>query len=192
MISTKDGFLGKMEVNVGSLSDEYFKQYARGSVFVESGTYQGDTVQQVLRLDLFKKIYSVELNHNLWEQSSSRFLNNENVQILEGDTFDHFKTIIRDNKKARMTFWLDGHASGPLAGGKAGGCPLLEELNDIKSSSIKTHTIFIDDRRLFGSAEWSFVKEQQVTDLINQINPEYKIEYLDGSFPNDIICAYIP
>jgi hypothetical protein len=87
---------------------------------------------------------------------------------------------------------LDAHASGPLAGGKSGGSPVIDELKIIKSCHRFVgckDTIFIDDRRLFGSAEWSYVKEEDAIALLIEINPNYNIYYLDGHTKEDVICA---
>jgi hypothetical protein len=171
------------------LTPEYLKNYGAGKVFVETGTFRGDTVQ--LALDNgYSFVHSIELNKGLYDAAVERFKDDSRVKIWLGDSVDQLQIIVEQLTEP-ATFWLDAHASGPLAGGKTGGSPVIDELNIIDSSDIKSHTIFIDDRRLFGSAEWSYAAEDKAMALIQRINPEYKVLYLDGHIPADVICATV-
>ena len=71
----------------------------------------------------------------------------------------------------------------------------MQELESINLSPCKDHTLFIDDVRLFGNPEWDFLEKQQVIEAIHNINPNYKISYVDGNedgtFPNDILVATV-
>lgn len=171
------------------LTPEYLSKYGNGETFVETGTYMGDTVLLAIESG-FKNIHSIELNGTLYEQAVKKFSENKNVKLWQGDSIDCLEEIV-SSLDSPATFWLDAHASGPMPGGKSGGSPVIDELNIIMKSSIKEHTIFIDDRRLFGSSEWSYVKELDAMDLIKKINPNYKIHLLDGHIENDVICATI-
>ena len=141
----------------------------------------------------------------MYENCCEKFKNNSKVKLWFGDSVDIIPKIM-DDLIEPATFWLDAHASGPLRGGRYAPCPLVLELEAIygkkkikftnngsetyvEKSLIDSHTIMIDDRRLFGSAEWGFVQENQIMDILLKINPNYKINYLDGHQANDIICA---
>lgn len=192
---------------MSNLKIEYLKKYGSGKIFVETGTYFGDTVQ--LALDAgYQHVHTIELNAELYEKCVERFKNDsERVTLWFGDSVDYIPKIV-DLLDQPATFWLDAHASGPLRGGRYAPCPLVLELQSIfgkktlkfsdkgtetvlQKSSINTHTILIDDRRLLGSAEWGYVQEQEIMDLLFAINPNYKIHYLDGHQTNDIICATV-
>lgn len=173
---------------MGNLKLEYIEKYSIKDIFIESGTHLGDTVE--LMKPHFNLIHSIELNKELFEKATKRFENDGNVIIWYGDSPDVIPTILK-TVNTPATFWLDGHASGPLGGGKYGGCPLPYELNAIKNHKINTHTIFIDDVRLFGCAEWGFVKKDSVLNIIKEINSKYNIEYLNGYVDDDILVAYI-
>ena len=172
----------------------FLQKYGQYDSFVETGTYLGQTVEMVRRSELpWTKIYSIELNLELASNAKRYFEFDERIEIQLGDSVDKLSEIC-DNLQTNnltATFWLDAHASGPLRGGKTGPCPLVQELNAILKTGNKNHTIFIDDRRLFGSAEWGGVKEEEIMTLLNKINPDYKILYLDGEVPEDIICATV-
>jgi hypothetical protein len=171
---------------------EYLKKYGNGNIFIETGTYLGDTVRLAIEAG-YKRIHSIELNNELYENAKKMFEKNWDVVLWHGDSADWLETILIDSRSPEnpATFWLDAHASGPLAGGKSGGSPVLDELRIIKEYGNKNSTIFIDDRRLFGSAEWSGVKEEDAIALLNEINPDYNILFLDGHVPGDVICATV-
>jgi len=173
------------------LKPEYLEKYSNGNIFIETGTYLGDTVYLALEFG-FTEIHSIELHPELYSRAVDLFSGAKSVHIHKGDSIDCLINIIANRKKDEpATYWLDAHASGPLPGGKSGGSPVLDELNLILKSGFKEDTIFIDDRRLFGSAEWSGVKEEDALALIKQINPDYKIIYLDGHIPEDVLCATV-
>lgn len=172
------------------ITKENLEKYGNGDVFVETGTYIGETIDMVLATGLYKKIYSVELNDDLFFAAQLKYEGNEKVSLMHGDSIDKLKEIV-EKLDEPATFWLDAHASGHLVGGKSGGSPVLDELDIIASSPIKTHTIIIDDCRLFGSDEWSFVKKQDAVEKIMSINPKYYIHYLDGHIRNDVLWATV-
>lgn len=173
------------------LTKQYLDDKGVGIIFVETGTYLGDTVKLALEAG-YKKVHSVELDPQLFADAVKMFADDSRVQIWFGDSVDCLKEIMNLIGDQPATFWLDAHASGPLPGGKSGGSPVVDELNIITSSPHNGHTIFIDDRRLFGSAEWSHVTEDQAMSVINQINPNYEIQYFDGHIAGDVICASVP
>lgn len=172
------------------LTLDYLKTYASGDIFVETGTYLGDTVKLALEYG-FKKIHSIELNKKLYDDAVEMFKDEPAVKIWLGDSVEILPLIIEEIGNNRATFWLDAHASGPLVGGKSGGSPVVDELNIIDKSVCKEHTIFVDDKRLFGSAEWSYVSLSSAMEHLTKINPNYKIDFLDGHIPNDVVCARV-
>lgn len=171
------------------LTLEYLSKYGNGKIFVETGTYMGDTVKLALNAG-FEFIHSVELDNDLYDRAYEMFKDEDRAKIWYGDSIDCLKEIIKKFDEP-ATFWLDAHASGDLVGGKSGGSPIVDELEIIKSHGRKDHTIFIDDKRLFGSAEWSHVKEEDAMKIIREINPDYNIYYLDGHVRGDVICASV-
>lgn len=171
------------------LKPEYLAKYGNGDTFIETGTYLGDTVHLAVEAG-YKKVHSTELNSELFSNAVKLFASNQRVQIWLGDSVDILPEIL-ESVKTPATYWLDAHASGPLGGGKSGGSPVIDELRLIRDLGNNESTIFIDDRRLFGSAEWSGVKEEDAIALLKEINPNYNIYYLDGHTKEDVICATI-
>jgi hypothetical protein len=188
------------------LTIEYLQKYAVGDTFIETGTYMGDTVRLAKEYG-FKKIHSIEINEALYMKAKKDFENDDSIKIWFGDSIDLIPEIMKE-VDGEATFWLDAHASGPLAGGRFGPCPLEMELKSIcgtemikfkdgqlgksfERRSVNTHTLFLDDRRLMGTPEWGNVSEAKITEMIKIINKDYKIVYLDGHVSNDVICATV-
>jgi hypothetical protein len=171
---------------------DYLKKYKVGDYFIETGTYRGDTIYIALEAG-FDFVYSCEIYKPLYENAVEIFKENSDVHIMEMESPEFIEHVLRNEIGGRAaTFWLDAHASGPLGGGKSVGTPVLDELRAIRDNSTnKGHTILIDDRRLFGCGEWGGVTETEALEILNEINPNYKIAHLDGVIEKDILCAYI-
>lgn len=165
-----------------------FKKYPN-NILVESGTYQGDGIQDALDAG-FKNVISYEIAPQLFLQANNRFRNNPNVLIYMKPSQTMFDEIKDINEP--ITFWLDGHYS---TGNSATTfyqvyCPLLLELDQIAKHHIKTHTILIDDVRYFGHPDFNYITKQEVIDKLLAINPNYQIRYENGVIENDVMVAY--
>lgn len=125
------------------------KYYARKfspEIFIETGTYQGDMIHAVKKK--FNQIYSIELNEALYRNAKKRFVKNNHISIIYGDSTVQLKIILPNIDKPCL-FWLDAHYSG---GSTAKGdleTPIMEEMNLILNHSNLKHIILIDDARLF-------------------------------------------
>jgi hypothetical protein len=182
------------------LTTECLSKFSKKNNFIESGTYQGDTVKIAIDFG-FNKIHSIEIEENLYSSAVELFKKNNNVKIWNGDSPDALREHIIPTLSESSTFWLDAHKSRLLqtpGSNKYGSCPLLHELDAISESSIKNHVIIIDDVRLFGTQNWDFVKKEDCIKKIMKINPNYVLEYIDGRCPwqdivlkNDILIAHI-
>lgn len=182
------------------LTIDHLNRFSKKLNFIETGTYKGDTVQTAIEYG-FKNIHSIEIEPNLFKESSTRFKDNTNVNIWNGDSPDILRNHIVPNLKEQATFWLDAHRSMALqtpGSDKYGRCPLLHELDAIAESSIKDHVIIADDVRLFGTIGWDYLKKEDYIEKLMRINPNYTLVYLDGGFSfgrqfpeKDILVAYI-
>jgi hypothetical protein len=176
---------------VHHLKPEYLQKYCDIHTFVETGTYRGDAIQ--LALDNgYKQVFSCDINEQLWELASARF-EDQPVTVELLDSVDFLDDVLSDkiNPNDPITFWLDAHRSGPLIGSAVyGDCPINHELDKIADLCKRNdHTIFIDNKSLYGCEEWGFVQLQDTLDRLHSINPDYKILFLEGVRPEDIICA---
>jgi hypothetical protein len=162
------------------------------SVFVETGTYIGNGLKCALNAG-FEKCYSIEIHKHLYDNAVSRFneeIKSGKVELHYGDSSIIFNQII-EKINLPTTFWLDAHISAQYGEKLAKNCPILDELESIKNSFIKTHTILIDDLVCFGNAAHDFIPLSVVQNKILEINPAYKFELLDASIPQNILVAYV-
>lgn len=168
-------------------------KFSYNNVFVETGTNNGDSVQTALDVG-FKKIYSIEFYKHKVKKAKDRFKDIKYVEIIEGDSGVVLKGILKQLYEP-ATFWLDSHfscdSSTPIA--LADTCPVLNELYLISEHYIKTHTLLIDDKRLFdrGINSWNNIITTDIDNAIKRINPNYNIYYIDGFVKDDVIVAEI-
>ena len=129
------------------------------SVFVEAGTYLGDTAEFFAHRA--ERVISVELHDGLWQRAAERFAGVPNVDIQHGDATDLVPAIVA-GLRAPPLIWLDGHYSGE---GTAAGSeiePAAAILKHLGPVSPPGTTVVIDDLRLFGNPRYA-----RLEDLIN-------------------------
>jgi tetratricopeptide (TPR) repeat protein len=168
-----------------SLTEKFLndiKAFTYASIFVESGTYIGDTAYHAS--SCFDQVYSVELSPNLYAQAVNRFANNKKIFLYQGDTTVVFPRILK-NIKGKIVFWLDGHFSGGSTARGEIDTPVMQELKAIKESGLNDSVILIDDIRLFDIAN-DYPSVLEVYEFIKTINSLYRIEII-----GDILIAYL-
>lgn len=167
----------------------------KNRIFVETGTYQGESSKRAITAGFIKTI-SLELDKNLYENAIKKLRLEDKIRVVHGDSakilYDCIKWI-----NEPVTFWLDAHYSGPGTSYSNAYCPIIEELNQIKMHHIKSHTILIDDRRLFGTHDrrqgipFPDITEDIIIDKLYQINRNYNIKFEHGHTNDDIIAASV-
>jgi hypothetical protein len=169
-----------------SLTIQEVKEYStiETNIFIETGTYMGDTVNEVK--DSFEKVYSIELSDIYSDRAIQRFKNNNNVNILKGDSSELLTQICKSLDKPCF-FWLDGHWSGGNTAKGIKDVPLLDELNEIVNNCKMECVIAIDDVRLFGTninEDWSDITTENVLKIVNERLINYKF-YKSSIHPQD-------
>lgn len=159
-------------------------------VFIETGTYFGETVKRALKAG-FEKIYSIEINKEFYENLLIKFekeIKTGRVNLILGDSYECLPELLK-NINCKATFWLDAHPMGKaIKAIKA--VPLIEELDAIAKHTINTHTILIDDVRLFSnSPRWSDIQFDRIIIKLKNINKDYSISYETGIIKNDVLVA---
>jgi hypothetical protein len=117
------------------------------SIFVETGTYLGDTVAAVK--NLFFEIHSIELGENLAEEARKRFLRYPHIHIHQGDSAQILPSLLGKTLKPSL-FWLDAHYSEGVTVGDDEHLPLISEIKTILGHWVSGSVILIDDARLMG------------------------------------------
>ena len=176
-----------------TLSKEVLLKHKKNNVFVETGTLWGDGVAVALECG-YNKVISIEIDPDRVAANSERFADeiaDGRVELVEGDTFDVFEGIV-EGLDEPATFWLDAHWDNDGAPIGEYKCPLPFELDTIAKSDIRTHTLMIDDRRLFGDkgSTWgNTIDESAIYEQVTAINKSYFISYEDGHVEKDVIVA---
>lgn len=151
-------------------------------VFIETGTYYGDTVAAVK--DMYANVISIEVDETLYKKACQRFAADQNVRIVHGDCASELQAILATLKEP-ATFWLDGHYSGGETGKGVIEDPILISLNQIAAHPVREHVIFIDDARTFDGRE-NHPDISEVLNGIKKIDVRYIIRV-----QNDIIVATV-
>ena len=141
-------------------------------VFVETGTYFGDTIAAVMRS--FDKLYSIELSRDIYEIARKRFVRMDKVTIIHGDSGVEINKVINWLDQPAL-FWLDSHFSGGVTARGNTNTPVIEELKQILRSPIEGHVIIIDDAHSFGT-DPDYPSIEELCDLIRALQPGIKIE----------------
>jgi hypothetical protein len=134
------------------------------STFVETGTYHGDGIQNVM--DCFNTIHSIDLDGGFVEKARIRFRNKNHVYIHHGDGAEVLEKLSNE-LIGPVFFYLDAHYSGGGAAfGKeeANGCPVLRELSVLGKRN-ENDIIVIDDMRLMGKTSWGGAENDAVYPL---------------------------
>ncbi|MCB1531262.1 MAG: hypothetical protein KDJ35_00175 [Alphaproteobacteria bacterium] len=123
---------------------DYLRQNLSLDIFVEGGTFRGETAKRMS--GLFSHVYTIEKSDHMYAEAQKGLQNYSNITQLKGDTREHLNEILE--KHDNILFWLDAHWSGGNTYGEGDECPLLEELAIIFEHK-KNYVILIDDARLF-------------------------------------------
>jgi hypothetical protein len=164
--------------------DVLTKYEGQSTVFVETGSSEGDTIQTAIDAG-FKLVLSSELDIDTFIRVEARFRSNPDVVIYRGLSTAALKQLnVSDGSE--ITFFLDAHpdcTSGPS--------PILEELEVMKKFK-NIRTIFADDMRLMGLAKWTSTVPE-IKKKILEINPNFVIELIANEHAQyDLLVAYLP
>ncbi|MBC7886423.1 MAG: hypothetical protein H7Z13_00940 [Ferruginibacter sp.] len=156
---------------------DYHKLYGN-DVLVETGTFHGDMVEA--QKNNFKKVISIELAVKLFKRAQKRFIKDNNVTIIQGDSGKVLIELMKSITEPAI-FWLDGHYSAGITAKGNTECPIFEELDAILRSKFFNHVILIDDARFFiGKGDYPSI--DKLTDFVKSKNDKYNVEV-----KNDII-----
>lgn len=169
----------------------------KSDIFFETGTYKGATTRMASDIG-FEKVITVKLQKYLHEEAKSLSSDYKNIDFYLGDSPSIMIDILSNiDENKIITFWLDAHIDpGNYIEGETPDirkCPLYEELEAIKSLRRKDHIILVDDIRAFTkNYGWGHdLILSEFIDKIKEINPNYKISFIDGEIENDILVARI-
>lgn len=168
---------------------ELLKSVLPLDVFLETGTFHGDTVASVQ--SYFDKIYSIELSESLSQGAIERFSALTYVEVLKGDSPTRLKELTPVLKDKSVLYWLDAHwCVDEDTAGNGSQCPLLNELESIGKLNHES-VILIDDARLFLSPPPEPHKVSQWPDFDSVVKKLLSLsEFHQIIVLNDVIIFY--
>lgn len=149
----------------------------RNEVFVETGSYLGDTIELVTDSKIFNEVRTIELSPYYYDMVIERFKSIQNTKFYFGNSRIHLLEMIQDIT-VPITFWLDACWINVFHVGMdiESLCPIMEELEHIKNHPIKTHTIIINNLNRMNKEDLR-IKRIDVLRKLLEINAKYKIKY---------------
>lgn len=120
------------------------------TTLLETGTYLGEMVHAMQ--NRFQKIYSIELDPELYKNAKKRFATAKHVTIYKGDSGKILPQILEKIREP-VLFWLDAHYSEGITARGTIDTPIMKELESIFDHQIKNHVILIDDARYFNGTD---------------------------------------
>ena len=169
--------MGLINFGVPEKETNYLKDTLKLDIFVEGGTYRGQTAKKMS--EKFKKVYTIEKSDVMFDIAKENLKDVSNVIMLKGDTREHLSEILKNNDN--LLFWLDAHWSGGETYGEEDECPLIAELEIIFEYN-KNYVILIDDARLFLAPPPSphkFENWQTLTDIMKVIPGNWELIVLE-------------
>jgi len=129
--------LKKRRLIVNSATDRGIK------TLIETGTYFGHST--IFFSKKFNKVITIEISKGLFDFTSKKFINHQNIHNFLGDSSVVMKDLL-DELDAPAVFFLDGHASGGVTESGELPSPIEKELKILSSFNyLQNSIVFIDD-----------------------------------------------
>ncbi len=127
------------------------KNMSNAENLIEVGTYKGITTKRCSKI--FKKVYTIELDHELFMSSRKYLENADNVTSIEGDAKNALPELLVKTEPDTLVF-LDGHFSGSDTAIGDEPEPALFLIDCLADHIDKLSAVVIDDFREFGYKGW--------------------------------------
>ena len=139
--------MGAVRFSIDPVLVQTLKRALPIDVFVETGTFEGQTIQTVL--PFFEEIYTCEVSEHLHAEVIKKFAGVNKVHPALGDSGCFLADLMPRLGNRSVLFWLDAHwCAAEGTAGQASECPLLDEIRAIHQLNEES-VILIDDARLF-------------------------------------------
>jgi hypothetical protein len=165
---------------------DHLRQLLPMSVFVETGTFHGDTLESIK--DKFDAIYSVELSSEHYAKAVTRFSDAPHIDIALGDSAEALAAWAPKLSRSSVFYFLDAHwCAAENTAGQISQCPLLQEIGAIGHLNEQS-VLVIDDARLFlapppephAVTQWPTLPE--LLDVMRQLAPAHLLMVLNDTF----------
>ena len=117
---------------------------SKTNTYIETRSYYGLNLEKVV--DEYKNLYSIGIE--------KIFIDNENIQIIEGDSSVKLPELCSEIEEG-VTFFLDAHYSGEGTGYKEKTSPIIKELESIFYRKNNKDIILINNLRIFNERSFN-------------------------------------
>jgi hypothetical protein len=139
--------MGAISFSIEKKLLQFFRQQLQVTTFVETGTYQGDSMN--VAADIFDECHSIELSQDLYEATQSKFAGRANIKLYQGESATILNAASEQFAERPVVFWLDAHwCVGENTAGQDSQSPLRDELRAIGRLHPQS-VVLIDDARLY-------------------------------------------
>jgi hypothetical protein len=152
------------------LKHEIIEKYLiPNSIFIETGTYYGETVKKFIDNPNFFKIYSIEASKLLYNLTKK--MKSNKVNLYYGTTEKILPQILIKLRKlnAKYTFFLDAHYSYNETFRGKEDFPIITELRTINKYVKTKKIILIDDFDCLPIYVTNFIKKNYVFKVVHNI-----------------------
>lgn len=168
--------LRQRERNKHYLLTEYAKLYGP-KIFIETGTYRGDTVKAMLKTSLFEQIHTVDIYEDRVENAQQRFASFRFIHCWHGDSAVVLPDVLAQIKEPAL-LWLDAHHSGKQIARVKGliETPIKAELQAVLQHP-HDHVILIDDAsyyKKYGKKIAEYPTTSDLRDMVTQYRPDWE------------------
>ncbi len=140
--------MGAVHFSIDVKLIERLKQLLPLNAFVETGTFEGQTL--VNALPFFDRLYSVEVAEDQYRAAAQRLARESSIELHHGASAEFLGKLSPQLANESVLYWLDAHwceTTAPTGGSRAQ-CSLLRELEAVETLNERS-VILIDDARYF-------------------------------------------
>lgn len=152
-------------------------------VFIETGTYRGETIFQMEAF--FDSLHTIEINENFHAACKEKYTGSK-IAFHLGNSSDVLPQII-STIKDNTIFFLDGHWYSKDTGRGKKDVPLLEELESINIQLAGKALIIIDDYSLFGRHPNAILKRNYCNEDWRAINKRSLVSRVRPRFISNFV-----
>jgi hypothetical protein len=173
--------MSKQERQKHDILKRYAELYST-KVFVETGTFKGNTTKAMLKSNLFESIHTVDIYHDRFEKARKRFTPFPHVKCWSGDSAVVLPQILERITQPAL-FWLDAHHTGKRIARVKGliETPLVAELTAVLQHP-HDHIILIDDAnyyRKYGNTISEYPTTSDIQNLVSKHHPTWTFKEIE-------------
>jgi hypothetical protein len=181
--------MGAIHFSLDEKLMDFFIRELSPAVFVETGTFKGDTLAQAR--GRFERCHSVELSPELHQAAARRFAGDPGVSVHCGHSGEVLAGLAPSLAGGAVFYWLDAHwCVADHTAGEDSQSPLLDELRAIAPLHADS-VVLIDDARLYLStppkphrvADWPDIHD--IFEVLAEMSPGHRLMVFD-----DVIAIY--